>query len=156
MSKKTSSALPGALARARSLASEMGAVTDELNRSIAEAEKAIAELKLGVTASVTIESDENEATGVSWWRDLSFGKEKQVWRLLLETSVDGEMEDSSPLVNASRAIRLQAVDRFPELVEKLIETAGKEVEQVKAKTEAVNNLIATLRGTDPSSDDIPF
>jgi hypothetical protein len=114
MAKKTPApALAEALGRARVLATEMGSATDELNASLTEAEKAIADLKLGVTTTVLMAQDER----AGWFRVLAFGKEKQSWRLLVEEGYEGDEDPSiTPLVNSSRAIRLEAVELLPALV----------------------------------------
>lgn len=146
----TPASLADELVRARSLSAEMSTATDELNTALQSAEKAIATLKLGVTASVVMNPEEEGP----WTEALVFGKDKQVWRLLYETGLDGDNDvNSTPLVNASRAIRLKAVDHLPALLEALIARAAQEVEDVRAKTEAVNDLTSTIAA---SSDEIPF
>ncbi len=144
MAKTTKpTALAEALSRARALSAEMNSATDQLNRALYEAEKAIADLKLGVTASVNVVSDPESA----WYEVLSFGKVNQTWRLMWETGY-ADSEDSpevTPLVNASRATRLSAVDSLPALVEALIRTASEEVETVRAKAKAAQELTAQLK-----------
>jgi prefoldin subunit 5 len=154
MAKKASPpALAEGLARVRSLADEMNSATDELNNSFREIESIIANLNLGVTASVQIDGDEFS----TWVACLSFAKEQQAWRLLYESGEDEESWKAVPLVNASRAVRLMAVDHLEELVQELIKTAANEVEKVRAKTQTVKDLSATLQAVNQTGgEDIPF
>ncbi len=144
MPKKTSApALAEALVRARSLAKDMSAATDELNSSLQEVEKEIADLKLGVTARILIESPDEHSP---WTAYLRFGKDQQAWRLTWEYGIEGDDDmDTTPLVNASRATRLEAVDHLPDLVEALIATASKEVEKIRSKTKVVRDLVTTIK-----------
>lgn len=141
--KSTASALAEALSRARVLSAEMSSATDELNASLGEVEKAIADLKLGVTTQVLMKDD------FPWSAHLSFGKEQQVWRLLYLTGVEGDDGwKTTLLVNASRAVRLDAVDFLAPLVDQLVKTASSEVENIRTKTKAVKDLTVQLRDVD--------
>lgn len=148
-------ALAEGLARARSLAAEMNSATDDLNTALQDVEKAITGLDLGVTARVVMQADED----TPWCSYLTFGKERQNWRLLYEAGMDEENWTTNPLVSTSRATRLMAVDFLLPLVEELIKTAGEEVEKVRAKAKAVRQVAAKLRegaGALSESEDIPF
>lgn len=131
----------------------MNEATDQLNASLSGAEEAIANLNLGVTAGVVMEQDPQ-----GWEELLTFGKDKQAWRLLFESGPepgDPEYWSSTPLVKASRAIRLKAVNFLVPLVEKLISTANEEVENIRAQTKTVQDLTAKLRESG-TGEDIPF
>src|ERR1700738_1169264 len=105
--------LADALARANAIRPMLSAAADALNKAIEEAEQAIAALKLGVRASVNMFSDDE----IGWAQDLAFGKEAKTWRLLVETTHQGaETSEVTPLVNASREIRLHAIGLLPDLV----------------------------------------
>jgi hypothetical protein len=118
------------LARARGIAPQLGSATDELNAALTRAEKAIASLRLGVTASVTLSEQREEDAPYTRLECLTFGKDGAHWRLLIERGIEDEPETwtSTPLVNASREVRVLAADRLPELLEKLIANAEEQVE----------------------------
>lgn len=52
---------------------------------------------------------------------------------------------SIPLINASRELRVLAVDRLPELVEELVADAEKRIAEVEAKQATADALLATLK-----------
>jgi hypothetical protein len=74
-------ALPALLERARSLGQRLGGAADQLNAAIETAEKELAALKLGVTASVLLSVDEDG----SHEHRLAFDKHGDGWRLVLES-----------------------------------------------------------------------
>jgi hypothetical protein len=122
------------LERARGAAGKLDEVTDSFNRLIDEAEKAIANLRLGVPGRVGLSPPPNSIPGLRY-RDLVFTKQDKIWRLLVESGsflgIDPNAEDLTPLRNANRDIRLEAVSRLPALLDDMITTAVKEVAQVE-------------------------
>ena len=140
--KKAPGDLAQALARARDLKPRLEAATDELNRSIEAAEAALVSLQLGVRACIVMQRNDEEG----WGRYLTFGKESKVWRLLIEEGID-EPEvplTITPLVNASREIRLRAAELLPTLVQKLVSTAEDEIKRVEAAATAARNVVTAI------------
>jgi hypothetical protein len=132
-------------ARAREAASKLDEATDALNELIDEAEKAIAELRLGVPGRVTFEAIEDDQTGLTYCRDLLFWKEDKVWRLMVASGTEGDPEDDCiPLRNASRDVRLRAVDHLARLVDNMIETAETEVTEVESAKQVALKFIQNL------------
>jgi hypothetical protein len=133
--------LSGAMARAATVAQLLGESTDMLNESLVAAEKGIASLNLGVTASVTFDDcDEN------WSEVLTFGKLNSEWHLFFQS---GPVDDEdcwtiTPLTNASRERRLKAADLLPDLIQKLVETAEGQLAFVGQKIETVLQVVDTL------------
>jgi hypothetical protein len=111
----------------------LSAITDSLNEVLAKAEKAILELGLGVTASVPLPGSPG--------RSLAFGKEANGWKLLVVAD-DGSF--SQPLLNSSRKLRLEAVDRIPPLVEALFKEAKEEQATISTKIAQLSSFITTL------------
>ncbi|HYO58054.1 hypothetical protein [Archangium sp.] len=143
--KKPAEELAGVLERARAIRPRLAKATDKLNQVIEEAEKALAALQLGVRGEVNLDFDEESG----WYRSLVFGKEDKVWRLLIETGdcVVGEIHSTTPLVNASREIRLQVIGKLPELVQKMMEAAEEEVRRVEATVaQAESFTLSLMRG----------
>jgi hypothetical protein len=136
-------ALAEALERANAIRPMLSAATDELNKAIEEAEQTIAALQLGVRASVNLYSDEG---GTGWYQDLVFGKEAKSWRLLVETGDASERSEITPLVNASREIRLDAVERFPALVSRLFQVAEEEIHRVQERTATARKFTQSIGG----------
>lgn len=125
------------MARIPELRARLVTATDQLNASIRTAETVLAGLHLGVYAEVALPYDRP-----GWTQALVFAKEHKEWRLLIETGpTDGEV-DVVPLVNASRELRVTAVDYLPALASALLATAEEEVSRVGRSTEGVQVMIA--------------
>lgn len=84
--------------RAGELARELNSATDELNKTLAKAEAAIAALGLGVSTKVVLDEDEHTVTYLRW------GKWGQSWQLYAELDMPNQDEESeyTPLKSASR------------------------------------------------------
>ena len=61
-------------------------------------------------------------------------KEGKQWRLMIGSGPEGDLDNWTPLANASRDTRLEALDLLPKLVEDMLQRAEKEVTEVKDKT----------------------
>lgn len=136
------------LERARALSIELSAATDALNASLRKAEQALAELNLGVTAAVSLyPMTPQEAARTDWHQALRFGKDATGWRLILESYPDdGAPEDTieSPLLNASKEVRLQAAARLPALLERLVKTAEEQLAFVKIRAAEAELFASTV------------
>lgn len=115
--------------------------------SLRRAEQALTDLNLGVTTAVSLNPLEDDRT--DWRQLLRFGKDSTGWRLILESGPDaGEPEDwtESPLLNASKEVRLQAVARLPALLEKLVETAEQHLASLRQRTAEADVFASTVAG----------
>jgi hypothetical protein len=125
--------------RTRSLADDYQSTTEQINPLIARAEKALAALRLSVSASVVLES------GEGWTEYLSFGKEDREWTLT--TVLCGETDDDAQTLRlhaSSRETRLRALALLPELEKKLVETAEEQKAQAKQVVDNAAAYIAAL------------
>lgn len=139
--------LAASLVRAKAVADRLAGVTDALNEVIAQAEKAIASLRLGVPGNVLISMDEDDPYGLgSGFQNLLFTKEDKTWRLIVESGYTDDEGNWSytPLVNANRSTRLAAIEKLPALVENMIERAEAEITEVSDKTDRALEFIKTL------------
>jgi uncharacterized protein YjbI with pentapeptide repeats len=71
----------------------------------------------------------------------------KVWRLLVESGLDDGSSNfcAGPVGDTSRETRLLAAKHLPALLEKLIETAEAELQDVEANTDAVKSLVQIIR-----------
>lgn len=113
------------------LAVNLGAAADALNGALLNAERALRDLKLGVAASVSIDS-ENDAR-------LAFGKQGDQWRLTLRCG-----DQDSPITSVSREVRVMATLALPILLAALRRVAIDQVQSVGAATERANDFAKTL------------
>lgn len=137
--------LRASLQRARRVAPELASATDAVNVALEQVEQALAALHLGVTAAVDLYDGRDPVDG--WMRFLRYGKDGSAWRLLLESGPDGgDAEDwsQSPLLNASKEVRLQAVERLPALVDALVDVAEDQVGRFRAAAAKAHALAATI------------
>lgn len=133
------------LQRARRVAPQLAAATDAVNDALECVEQALATLNLGVTASVNL--DPNPSARDDWQQYLRFGKDGSAWRLMLESGPDsGDAEDwsQSPLLSASKEVRVGAVERLPALVDKLVEVAEEQVGRFRAAASKAQALAAAI------------
>lgn len=140
-----------ALVRARQLSKELNAAADALNRTIEAAEKDLAKLRLGVSASIELNPDEQ--CDVEEW--LAFRKYGVGWRLVIERGPSaGEPLDCEvlPLVTASRDTRKTAISKLPELFRALVDAAERELAAISEVNAAGEAFRATLSGSGPGSD----
>jgi hypothetical protein len=115
-----------------------------LNESLRQAERALTDLNLGVTASVCLDPDTDDR---DWNQRLRFGKDGNTWRLLVESGPwggDSEEWSESPLLNTSKETRLQAAIRLPALYNELIKTAEAQATAVKEHAAQVNAFVSTI------------
>lgn len=54
-------------------------------------------------------------------------------------------EDRSPLIGASRELRLDAVALFPKLLDGLLAASEQQLTRIEASTAAVDSLIASMK-----------
>ena len=103
--------------------------SDLLTHQIAQVEGALAELRLGVPAWIDLATMEVEAAP-DWYVELGYDKQKGRWAMLLAQGPDPEVYTFSFLLDASREMKLQALEKIPDLLAKLREEAGKLESQI--------------------------
>jgi hypothetical protein len=117
-------------------------VTDKLNGSLLNMEKALTDLNLGVSARVTLHDDPENG----WSSELAFVKRGGEFRLVV---ISGDYRDDdpdiTPITNASRETRLEAVDLLPKLYEKLIDSFEAEIVRVNESIATVEELAEAIR-----------
>jgi hypothetical protein len=116
------------------------AAADRLNEVLVDFEKALAQLKLGVSASVTLEDDPSQG----WSKELVFGKIGGAFKLAVFAGPYDE-QTPTPITNTSRETRLEAVDALPKLYKKLLEAFEAEIVEVNESVAAVEKLAQVIR-----------
>ncbi len=123
-------------------AAHLNAVSDELGKPIVSIEAALKKLNLGVSTWIEFAGDHDPNSGDFWDRELGYSKVGGRWGIAIRTS-EGQHGDPQSIrseewlfAEAPRAFRLAAVDKKPELLEKLIVEADKTAEKLAQKIEA--------------------
>ena len=122
------------------VAADLNAVSDELGKSIAEIDAALKKLNLGITTWVAIHGGDGSPYDDTFWsRDIGYAKVSSKWGISLRT-IDGQYSDIDRaeteewLFNdAPRSLRLEAIDKIPELLEKLSKDAVKTTKEIRAR-----------------------
>jgi hypothetical protein len=108
----------------------LGLLTDRLNEAFADVEDALDQLRLGVSASVSL------GDGVH----LSYKKHDNRWSLLV--LADGS---TTPICKASRQLRVLAASVIDELHAVLLETADSEAQAVLASIDKLRRSAERIR-----------
>jgi hypothetical protein len=108
----------------------LGAETDRLTEELAQIERAIHELHLGVSARVSMSDG----------RMLAFEKESKIWRLRVHTH-----DTVLLLINASRGLRLEAVEHLPALLEALVDEAERQLTVTTTVHKRAEEFLTGLR-----------
>jgi len=143
------------------VAADLNAVSDELGKSIAEIDAALKKLNLGITTWVTIQGDgvDPSRDNFSYWsRDIGYARVDGKWGISLR-KVDGfypEPDDEEieewRFNDAPRSLRLEAIDKIPELLEKLTKDAVKTTKDIRARlseAQAVAEAVKSAAKTAP-------
>lgn len=117
---------PDVHARIQEVSQALANESDQLNADIEAVEHALSRLKLGVRAEQVMVSDDE-----GWARSLVYGKDGKTWRLLLQSGTGDEDDEVVALINASRELRLRALEFLPALLEKLLAAADNELQRVR-------------------------
>ncbi len=150
MTDERVSELSEALARGRKAAERLGSATDQLTETIAKIERALEDLHFGVNASIELaegryEEDEDDPIFEPTLR-LSFRKTAKRWTLMVATATDPSDDEwtVSPLVNASREVRLLAVEKLPELIDAMVKEAEWRLKEVETAQQRADAVLGTL------------
>jgi prefoldin subunit 5 len=144
------------------VAADLNAVSDELGKSIAEIDAALKKLNLGITTWVTIRGDDRSPYDDSFWsRDIGYAKVSNKWGISLRT-IDGQCSDPDRseieewLFNdAPRSLRLEAIDKIPELLEKLSMESVKTTKNIRAKLDEAQAVAEAVKGAANRTTRIP-
>ena len=135
------------------VAADLNAVSDELGKSIAEIDVALKKLNLGITTWVTIRGDdEYPYNDLYWGRDIGYAKVNSKWGISLRT-IEGQSSDPDRskteewLFNdAPRSLRLEAIDKIPELLEELSKEAVKNTKNIRARLDEAKAVAEAVKG----------
>ncbi len=136
----------------KTVATDLNAVSDELGKSISEIDSVLKNLNLGITVWVTIrihhgDPDRNDLS--YWSEDIGYTKYKGRWGVCLrqvegDESLDEEEVEQWHFNDAPRALRLSAVDRLVELLQKLGEEGRTTTEKIKKKLTDARTVAVAL------------
>ncbi len=126
-------------------ATELNQVSDELGKFVAALDTALRKLNLGLSTWIRLDSRE-DGSGNYTKRDLGYAKIAGRWGISLRTmsgnhnTPDVANEEEWLFNDAPRALRIESVEKLPELFEALIKDAETATAQIKARTSQAQQL----------------
>ena len=134
------------------IATGLNSASDELGKTIAELDAALKQLNLGIAAWVGITGNSDEE-GNHWSRSVGYARIGNQWGIALRT-VSGNVnfpddQDSEEwLFNDSpRWMRVESIDKIPELLEKLAQQASNTTDRIRKKTAEAKEFAAAIKAT---------
>jgi hypothetical protein len=131
-----------------STSASLNSATDQLGKSVGELDAVLKKFSLGVPTWVHFRSEYNE--DYYYHEDIGYAKIGGKWGVAIRTiegTCDPDRNDDVEewLFNdAPRLLRVQAVDRIPELLEALIENAAEMTQTITEKAKDVDALAAGI------------
>ncbi len=134
------------LDRLQTLAKNLNAVSDEISKVVQGVEAHLSDtLRIGVTASVLIERDEDPTETICIRRELVYGRHGPKFRFYVAetTSVDGNRDllEQTPWANCPRDMKLLSFQKLPELLDELARQVEALLDQVDVGYDAIQAMI---------------
>jgi hypothetical protein len=132
------------------VASDLNFTSDELGKSISELDAALKKLNLGIPVWVTIRRETDEE---GWFKneDLGYDKIGGTWGIGLRTVTgyyndpEGERSDWWLFNDGPRPLRLSAIEKIPELLEKLSTESDEAAKKIRARLAEVQEVAAVVK-----------
>jgi hypothetical protein len=134
-------------------ASHLNLVSDELGKSIAVLDGALKKLNLGITCWLRIDRWEDTLGSYSS-RYLGYAKVNNRWGIALRIVTGNDAKPDEATIeeglfnDAPRALRIESIDKLPDLFEQLIKEADATIGKVQARTLSARRLAAALGEAD--------
>lgn len=137
------------------VAADLNAVSDALGKSITDIDHALKRLNLGISVWVEIVCGDVVGPYHSnyWSRDIGYAKVDGEWGISLRkvegdygAPDDREKIEQWPFNEAPRSLRLEAIERIPELLEKLAAEAIKTTEDIQGKLADAQAVARAVKG----------
>ena len=135
-------------------AKELNSISDELGKSISEIDFALKKLNLGVSVWTQIRGNEGGPNQETWFwtEEIGYAKVGANWGICLRKITgdynypDQEDVESWLFNDAPRTLRISAIGKIPELLEKLSVEAVKTTEKIRAKLDEAQAVAKAVTG----------
>jgi hypothetical protein len=132
-------------------AKDLNKVSDELGQAISSIDHILQRLNLGVPTWVTIHGGQDEYSGEEYWsRDVGYSKVGSRWGIALCTregnysNPDQEKFEAWLFNDAPRWLRVEGVEKIPDLLEELIKNTEQTTKKIKGKIDHAKQLADAL------------
>ncbi len=143
-------------------AKALNAVSDELGKAVSDIDESLKKLNLGIEVWVVVYEGADERDHSFWSRDIGYSKIDSRWGIGLR-KVFGNYRDPDEAAtetwlfnDAPRSLRLEAIEKIPELLKKLSGVAAKTTKALEAKVadtqavaSAVREAVKSIQETKP-------
>jgi hypothetical protein len=133
------------------VASDLNAISDELGKSVSEIDAALKKLNLGISVWAEIRSWTGDDLDY-YSESVGYAKVDGKWGIAL-TSVSGnhnypdqDKVEEWLFNDGPRKLRLDAIEKLPEVLKKLSEEGVKTTEKIKSKLAAAKEVAAAVKG----------
>jgi hypothetical protein len=140
-------------AQLTSAAKELNSISDELGKPISEIDIALKKLNLGVSVWVPIGKDDGSPNESWYWsEDIGYSKVGANWGICLRKVAgdhqqpDYDHEESWLFNDAPRTLRISAIEKIPDLLEKLSNEAARTTENIRARLSDAQAVANAVKG----------
>lgn len=148
-----SARVSAAYSQLSSVAADLNAVSDALGKSVADIDEGLKKLNLGVEAWVQVSgSDPSHEDSTYEINEIGYDKVAGRWGIALRTrSGDANFPDDTetveewPFNEAARASRLRAIDKIPELLNKLTHEATEITKDLQEKLADAQSVASAFK-----------
>lgn len=147
MTSKTDSSLR----KLSRLSQSLNKISDDLSKALNAIEEAINSLNLGVSAWVRLNSEvchDHNGSGYNSVTTIGYDRTRGKWGLLYASYLEetGPDPDDPPefLRDAPRKVRIEAIEKLPELLEKLFESASAMTREAEISISKAQEIVTAL------------
>lgn len=133
------------------VAADLNAVSDELGKPVADLDAALKKLNLGVSVWTYLRGGEDPQDGDYWGDDLGYAKIGGKWGVAIRSVhgnvgwPDQERSESWLFNDAPRELRLVAIGKIPDLLEKLHQSAVEMTQKVRERLTDAQEVAAAVK-----------
>ena len=138
-----------------SAAQTLNTISDEFTKQVSAIEDTLNSLGLGIRAHVVVSSYTSLCGDITKYLRLAYGKSGRKWGFIIEQFTDDQNLpdyddfESWPFKDAPRELRINVVDRIPELLEALVKKSSEIATKMTAKIDYTKELAARLIPSTP-------
>ncbi len=131
-------------------ASDLNAASDGLSEPINALDQVLKNLNLGISTWVEFDGEEDHHVGTYWQHFIGYSKSGGKWGICIAKE-SGMLGDGYPnfeswlFSDAPRAMRIEAIEKLPELLEKIIKETQDTTAKIKAKVAQAKSLAETIK-----------
>jgi hypothetical protein len=136
--------------RLSSAATELNKASGELGQAIYGIDAILQRLNLGVPTWAKIHEGQDPENGDYWSREVGYAKIGNKWGIALRT-VEGNLDypegdhgDSWLFNDAPRWLRVEGIEKIPDLLDDLIRNTERTTQTIKSKIDQANRLAAAI------------